>query len=76
METQFYYILYIPLAKSQNQQLDTYMYVSLPLEHRGTSTLPIDVAITAQKTDLVIVNSKDKYVTLFELSIIPLKTNI
>ncbi len=52
------------------------MYVSLPLEHRGTSTLPIDVAITAQKTDLVIVNSKDKYVTLFELSIIPLKTNI
>ncbi len=33
------------------------------------STAPTDVAITAQKPDLLIVNSKDMYVTLFELSV-------
>ncbi len=37
--------------------------------------MPIDVAITTPKPDLVIVNTKDKYVTLSELSV-PFEVNI
>ncbi len=61
------------LVKNQNQQDDP--YADLRLQHTGTSTVPIDIAITTPKPDLVIVNSKDKYVTLFELSV-PFESNI
>ncbi len=37
--------------------------------------MPSNPVIITQKPDLVIVNSKDKYVTLFELSV-PFETNI
>jgi hypothetical protein len=67
--------IYTLVKSSLSQQEYTSIYADLPLEHEGTSTVPIDVVITAQKPDLVIVNSKDKHVTLFELSV-PFERNI
>lgn len=47
------------------------MYADLSLEDLDTSNVSI---ITAPKPDIVVVNSKDKHVTLPELSV-PFKTN-
>ncbi len=41
----------------------------------GCSTVPVDITVTAQKPDLVIVNRHDKTVTILELSV-PFELNI
>ncbi len=56
---------------------DISIYIDLPFEHEGASTVPIDVVITKlkQKPDLVLVDRINKKVTLFELSV-PFETNM
>ncbi len=52
-----------------------HIYVDLPFENQGASTVPIEVAITIQNPDLVIVDKSNNKVTLLDLSI-PYETNI
>ena len=54
---------------------DTELYVDLPFVHQGASTIPIDIIITQQKPDLVLVDRNNKKLTIMELSI-PFETNI
>ena len=51
------------------------IYTDLPSEFQEATTLPIDIAITKQRPDVVIVNQTSKKVILFELSI-PFELNV
>ena len=51
------------------------VYVDLPYKHHGASTIPLDITVTKQKPDLVLVNRNDKTLIIVELSV-PFETNI
>ena len=54
---------------------ETELHVDLPFTHQGGSTIPIDIIITQQRPDLVLIDRKNKKLTIMELSI-PFETNI
>ncbi len=60
---------------SSNLPENLCVYADLPNKHLGASTVPIDISITKQKPDLVIVYSDKKSFIIFELSI-PFEPNI
>ena len=68
-------IMYIYTLLEPHRLPHQEIFTDLPSKMTGSSTVPIDIVITAQKPDLVIVNRKDKAVTIFELSV-PFDTNI
>ena len=51
------------------------IYVDLPFQHEGASTIPLHIAITKQKPDLVVINNTQKHITIMELSV-PFESNI
>ena len=51
------------------------VFADLPFAHEGNTTLPIDIIITAQKPDLVIIDRNKRNIILFELSV-PFELNI
>ncbi len=60
---------------SNNIHQDYTIYTDLPASFRGVSTLPLDVALTTLRPDLIDLNRTDKIVFMFELSV-PFELNI
>ncbi len=56
-------------------QSDLCIYTDLPYEFQGASTVPLNIAVTKLRPDLVIVNRSCKKVYMFELSV-PFELNI
>ncbi len=52
---------------------NTQMYLDLPGQHTGISTVPVDIVVTNQKPDMVIIDNLGN-VTLMELTV-PFETN-
>ena len=53
---------------------NTKIYLDLPGHHKGISTVPVDIVVTNQKPDMVIIDNLGN-VTLMELTV-PFETNI
>jgi hypothetical protein len=51
------------------------VFIDLPGEHEGISTIPTDVVISNLKPDLVMLNRSSHHIVLFELSV-PFERNI
>ena len=59
--------------KTSNKDID--VFCDLPEQYPGISTIPNDIIITNQKPDIVILDRKNRKVTLVELTI-PFERNI
>ncbi len=67
-------LLYIKKFISKGLPDNVKIYLDIPGEFNGISTVPVDIAITNQKPDMVIVDNAGK-VTIMELTV-PFESNI
>ena len=67
-------LLHIKRFLSKDMPENVKIYLDIPGEFSGISTVPTDIAITNQKPDMVIVDSNGN-VTLMELTV-PFESNI
>ena len=59
---------YIKKLTTQNQA-DFDVYADFPGQGPGSSTVPLDILVTAQKTNLILVNYLQRHMILFGLSV-------
>ena len=66
---------YLHNVISNSIRHDYEIYTDLPATFRGVSTLPLDIAVTTLRPDLIVVNRLSRKVIMFELSV-PFEINI